>query len=235
MSGSAICDAGGNFQLSSDLFPGLNGLTAHVFNLTDDEGPISNAVNVTYDIPQPPSHPESGGGEQLSGQGNSPAPSASPLQAATTFVYKGYHLKDLVEWPVEISGGQTPYVANVDWGDNTHTTYDRNKAGVFTISHRYLRLPRTNKSFNIKVTISDAVGSQTFFQFFVLVTSSIASAPSASIFSKPVPSINAHNWLWVAWPAYAAITLMVLSYWLGEREEMILLKKRGWLRRSRRR
>ena len=37
---------------------------------------------------------------------------------------------------------------------------------------------------------------------------------------------------WIAWPAYAAVSALVFSYWLGEREELIIPKKKGMLKRS---
>src|SRR6266404_8980268 len=53
MSGSAICDGSSTFQLQIDLFPGKNDLTAHSFNINDNEGPVSAIVSVYYDVPQP--------------------------------------------------------------------------------------------------------------------------------------------------------------------------------------
>src|SRR5581483_2076361 len=55
MSGSALCD-GGIFHLAISLNSGRNDLTAHVFNVTDDEGPVSPIVTVFYDnlaLPSP--------------------------------------------------------------------------------------------------------------------------------------------------------------------------------------
>jgi hypothetical protein len=233
MSGSAICDTNQMFQLSTDLFPGANSLTAHVFNLTDDEGPVSDAVNVVYDAPQP--SPPTSGGQPAGGSPKTPPAAASPLTVETEFVYKGYRLGDLVEWPLAVSGGRAPYTADVDWGDGSHTAYLRESAGAFTISHRYRRLPQSGNSFTIKVSVTDADGRRAFIQFFILVTSKASSAPAASIFNKPPPTISSRNWLWIAWPAYAGVSVMVISYWLGEREEMIILAKRGMLKPAHRR
>lgn len=231
MSGSAICDSNDRFQISMDLFAGANSLTAHVFNMTDDEGPVSAAVNVVYDASQPPA----GGGQQTAGRepGRATGQPLPPLLAKTEFVYKGYQLGELVEWPIEISGGLLPYTADVDWGDGSSDIYQRPAAGEFIISHRYSRLPSRNRSFTIKVRATDAAGGQSYLQFFVLVTSKISSAPSASIFTKPIPGAAEKNWLWIAWPAYLALILMVICYWLGEREEIIVLKKKGLLKRRR--
>jgi hypothetical protein len=43
-SGTALCDASGNYQLSIDLFTGANQLIARVFNFTDVAGPNSSPI-----------------------------------------------------------------------------------------------------------------------------------------------------------------------------------------------
>lgn len=235
MSGVAMCNVGGNFQLAVDLFLGQNTLVAHVFNITDDEGPVSDSVDVVYGVPLPP---KTGDGQTSTpgGKKTTSRPQRQPaLRLGTDFVFKGYRLGDMVVWPLRITGGQAPYVVAVDWGDKTHDRYNRPTDGAFEISHRYQSLPPEGKSYIIKVTASDAVGSSSFLQFFVIVTQDVSHGAQASIFSKPPPSLGGANWLWYVWPAYLIILAMTLSYWLGEREELIILKRKGLLKRSRRR
>src|SRR6266550_3261904 len=100
MSGSAICTGSRIFELQIDLFPGKNDLTAHSFNINDNEGPVSAITTVYYDIPAPSS-------------GQTP----NPLILKTAFIYKGYYVNQEVDWPLEISGGNKPYAFNIDWGD----------------------------------------------------------------------------------------------------------------------
>jgi hypothetical protein len=230
MSGTAVCDIDQKYNLAIDLFPGQNKLEAHVFNMTDDEGPVSLPVNVFYDVPQLPPTTSTG---KPGSKPTTSRPSAPSLVVSTEFVYKGYRLNDLVTWPISISGGRAPYTINVDWGDGSYSSYSRSGQGAFEITHQYTRLPSSGKTFTIKVSSTDAGGDRAYIQFFVVIVSKLIPPPAANIFSKSPPSISGHSWLWFAWPAYLLLFIMVLSYWLGEREELIMLKKRGQLKRRR--
>jgi hypothetical protein len=224
MRGTAICDTSSNFQLSVDLFPGTNSLVAHVFNITDDEGPVSSAVTVYYDVPQPPA-------------GNPTAAPRSPSHGSpslpvlkTAFIYRGYHIGQAVEWPLELSGGLPPYAVSVDWGDGTSDLISRSQPGQFNINHTYSQPGDTKNSFTIKVKASDANGNSAYLQFFVIVTPQSIGA-AGNIFTKSPPHLSSGlNWLWIAWPLYVVILLMAVSYLLGEREELVILRKKGMLR-----
>jgi hypothetical protein len=231
MKGIAICDGSSNFDLSADLFPGANTLTAHVFNTTDDEGPVSSPVKVYYDAPQPPAS-QNGDGQKASSSPSRPvSPSVAPLQLYTEFIYKGYYVGDQVLWPLRISGGQGPYQISVDWGDGTNSKQVQNTAGDFDIGHIYEHAGGYKDSFTVKVSAADAAGRSAYQQFFVIVVNKHASVTVGNIFSKPPPSFKNDSWLWLAWPAYGIILVMTLSFWLGEREELVMLKKRGRLKR----
>jgi hypothetical protein len=224
MKGTAICDGSSSFSLLADLFPGANSLTVHVFNITDDEGPVSAPITVYYDVLQPPANKQ-GGGRQ-------PVPSASRLQLFTDFVYKGYYAGDQVQWPLRVSGGRTPYAITVDWGDGGASRLTQNSAGDFNISHIYQRPGGYKGSFVVKVTAQDDSGAQAYLQFFVIVVNRQGVITSGNIFSKPPPSFGHQTgWLWIAWPAYAIVLVMTLSFWLGEREELVVLRKHHRLRR----
>jgi hypothetical protein len=212
MRGIAICKTDSSFALLVDLFPGANSLTAHSFNFTDSEGPVSSPVNVIYDAPKP-------------------GPNTNPLSLKTAFLYKGYHSGDQVEWPISLSGGSAPYAVSVDWGDGTSDLISRSQAGEFKIDHVYDSSGGNKDSYTIQVKATDTDGGAAFLQFFVIVTpKSIAAA--GNIFSKSPPTIDGGwNWLWIAWPLYLVIILMALSYMLGEKEELIVLRKRGVLKR----
>lgn len=215
MRGVAICGPDADFELMVDLTAGRNTLTARVFNITDDEGPVSDSVTVFY---------APGGNINPSA-----ASSGSLPQLNTDFIYKGYHLGDNVIWPLKISGGKPPYTVDVDWGDNTSSRYNQNTVGLFNIAHTYQELPPNGKNFVIKVTAKDSLGAKAYLQFFVIVASAAAPGTSANIFTKPPPSLSNSNWLWYVWPAYLLILIMTLSYWLGEQEELIILKRKGLL------
>ena len=231
MGGSALC-TGGSFSLSTDLFAGKNDLTAHSFNITDDEGPVSNPITVYYDVPVPPA-PAQGGTSTPTSSGQ-PAPSSkNPLILRTSFVYKGYYVGDEVRWPLSISGGTAPYALNVDWGDGTNSIISRKDSGQFDITHTYKQTGTNDGSYIIKAQASDADSNYAYLQFFVIVNSNTNITGTGTIYTKPPPSLGGlRQWLWVAWPAYASVILMVITYKLGEREELIMLRKRGMLKRS---
>lgn len=232
MGGSALCDGSGNFQLQVSLYSGRNDLTAHVFNITDDEGPVSSVVTVYYDAPNPPppkTNNSSGSGAGSSGGGTA---IVSPLSLTTAFLYKGYYIGQQVDWPLRITGGTAPYALNVNWGDGNSDVISRGAAGDFKINHSYSAEGGYKNSYTIKVSAADSAGQKSFLQFFVIVNSQVTAGPTGNIFSKPTPSLGSnHNWLWLAWPAYLVVFVMLISYWLGEREELIALRKRGMLKR----
>jgi hypothetical protein len=230
MKGTAICDGSSNFSLSVDLFPGANSLVARVFNSTDDEGPISAPVTVYYDAPQPPVVTPPSGGQKP--PITSKPPASNPLQLYTEFVYKGYYVGEQVSWPFKISGGTSPYSITIDWGDGSTSKQVQKTAGDFEISHIYQRAGGEKGAFTIKVNAADSAGSKASQQFFVIVVNKQGLVTNGNIFSKPPPSLHSNGWLWLAWPAYLIVLIMTLSFWLGEREELLILKKKGRLKRS---
>lgn len=227
MSGSAIC-RNGTYDPMVDLFPGKNILSVNSFNITDDEGPVSNAVIVYYDAPSPPPAGTPSSSQPAGGQ----TATASPLVLTTSFIYKGYYIGQKLDWPLRISGGTAPYAISVNWGDGTSGVISRGAAGDFTVSHIYSSRGGYDNSYTIKVNSADSGGQKAYLQFFVIVNSQSGGGIAGNIFSKPPPSLGSSlRWLWVAWPVYLLIVAMFISYWLGEREELIILRKKGALRR----
>jgi hypothetical protein len=231
MGGSAICSSSSTFEIQTDLFPGANELTAHSFNSTDDEGPVSDKVTVFYDAPKsPPAPTNPSTGQPTVGTSK---PTGSPLAIKTAFVYKGYYVNQLVEWPVEIVGGTAPYAFNVDWGDGSNSVISRKNDGEFNIDHTYTQPGGYKGNYTVKVQASDSDGNYAYIQFFVIVNAKTKQDTIGSIYSKPPPSLtNLRHLLWVAWPAYAMTFLLIVAFKLGEREEFLILRRRGQLRRS---
>lgn len=234
MDGSGICN-NGLFDPLIDLLPGANLLEIHVFNVTDDQGPVSDTRTLYYDVPSSPAS-----GQYITSQ----APSTNPLILTTTFVYKGFDVGQEVSWPIEINGGSAPYALDVDWGDGGNDVISRGNSGTFNIKHIYSKPGGYKDSYTIQVKASDSSGRKAYLQFFVIIVSptSIANNTQSNICDTHAGALYSgalscslfssnRSWLWYAWPAYLLIFLLVLSYWLGEREELIILKKRGVLHR----
>ena len=221
-SGTALCDGSQNFSLSTDLFPGGNKLKAVIFNKTDDAGPDSNAPVVYYDVPQnpptqnPPQYP----------------PSVPPFVITTDFKYSGFYVGQNIRWTLSVSGGSAPYALNIDWGDGKNSVVSRSGQGEFTVEHKYDKPGGFKGSYRISISGADAVGRQTSLEIFALVNQA-GGTPIAGTTYNPPPLSSTKNWLIVAWPAYLVVLLMTISYLLGEREELKVLKKRGLLRVSR--
>ena len=228
LSGSAICSGSSTFNLMIDLFPGRNDLVAHVFNVTDDEGPVSAIVTVYYDIPPSPIPPA-----QPSTPSAPKTPKANPLVIKTAFVYKGYYTGQQVQWPIEISGGSLPYALNVDWGDGKNSIISRKIGGEFNIEHVYSQAGGYKGNYTIKLQATDPDGDYAYLQFFVIVNTHQSGPGIGNIYTKSPPSIGGlRHLLWVAWPAYFSVLLIVIAFKLGEREEFLTLKKHGRLRRA---
>jgi len=239
-SGVAMCDGSNNFSLFSDLFPGANTINAQIYNITDDAGPASTPITAYYNAAQPPAvSPPAGGGTS--------APVAKPpvLTIFSDFKYIGYYVGQTTEWKLSIAGGTAPYAVNVNWGDGSNTVLSRKDAGDFSVDHQY-KSPgkQKNHSYTIVISGSDAVGNQTSLQLFVIINNHNVGPVAASIagatcstsgisFGSITCLVQTKNLLKFLWPAYGVVLLMTISYVLGEREELIVLAKRGLLiRRS---
>jgi hypothetical protein len=232
-SGTAICTTDGNFTLDTDLFPGANKLEAKIFNLTDDEGPAPTPITVFYDVPQQPTASSDNTQSQPSTGSSTPTSQtpAVPLSLKTDFNYRGYKVGQVVEWTLEVNGGVPPYALNVDWGDGSNSVISQKYAGKVTFNHRYKKVgDGTNGSYKVKATGSDSEGRQTYLQLFLIIVPS--GVPGFVSNTLPAgPHINI-SWLKLIWPAYFVVILMSLSFWLGEREEIVLIKNRKRLRRG---
>lgn len=151
-------------------------------------------------------------------------PSTPPkFSISTNYAYKVYTLNQPVFCNIHISGGRAPYAFTVDWGDGATSTYVRSSAADFTISHTYTHLDAPFGSMPIKVGAVDTNGDFSSLQIDTVLRnpSYIASTnkptSGSGLLDKVAP------WLTVLWPGYLVILLMVFSFWLGERQEMIAL------------
>lgn len=216
MGGAAICNDNRNYQLSIDLLPGQNDLIARPFNITDDEGPASGVVSVLY---IPPASGPAQSGEVL------------PLMLRTNFVYRGYFVNQPLSWPISLSGGLGPYTIDVDWGDSLHDVTHHDAAGDFNIQHTYTSSGNYKNDFEITVTASDSDNQKTILQFFVIVNPKNSPMPAYNIYTKPPTPPLHRSWLALAWPAYSGVLLLTTVFWLGERQELLLLQKRHLLGR----
>jgi hypothetical protein len=237
-SGVAPCQSL-SFSIETDLFAGLNTLQAQAYNLTDQAGPVTPTVDVTYTPPAAPVEPA-----QAQPPASKTAPDASPSPAQSRpdnntvsdqpplLLWSDYKFTvittgSVFRWTLRNQFGTAPYTAHVDWGDGKTSTQSVPGQDDFEIRHRYA----TSGYFKIVVTSKDAKGQTALLQLAALVKQPGAAGTIGSIVSGAPPVSTQHGqsfrWLWIAWPTYGVISLMAVSFWLGERREYLQLITRS--------
>ena len=253
-SGVAWCAANNTFVLETDLFSGTNTLLAEDFNVTDQQGPITPSISVDYQAPvnSSPSTSASSTAPASSSATNAATTNSvtanlatPPLLLTTDFHYQTYTTGSNFTWSITINGGTPPYVITVNWGDGQTTTTTYNTDPTFQIAHTY----KKQGYYPIMVHASDASGGQRVLQLAALIklpgaagivsgnagngSSSIPAAPAKQSGMQAFLS-STKGWLWLAWPSFIIVLLMMLSFWLGEREEYQAIIKRQQKRHLRR-
>jgi hypothetical protein len=164
--------------------------------------------------------------------------SASPAKASTpapfhigsNFSYNVASVGQTVSYTMHMTGGEAPYAYTIDWGDGSNTTVVRQSSDDFTISHKYGWINASIAQKIVKVQAIDASGQSSTLQLASIIRNPAYHSVVANVtksgglwglFSRARP------WLWLLWPGYVIVILLVFSFWLGEREELAeLLGKR---------
>lgn len=242
-SGVTFCENNGTFSLPDDLYVGENNLLAQDYNVTDDPGPVTPSVMVDY-VPQTPPVTNSGGGNVTITQSNgatnlsvTPTPNASPtaipaLLLTSNYAYRTSLVSSNFTWMVDVEGGVPPYTVTIYWGDGSTSRLVFNSDPVFQISHHY----KTAGYYAIKIQAVDKIGNVRFIYLAARIvtpntTGNMSTADTG--FSMPfvgqnrTSSLLAHSasWLWLAWPSLLIVLIMLISFWLGERQELRVLYK----------
>jgi hypothetical protein len=228
--GVAWCSAAGNWQIVTDLYSGQNNLLAQDFNATDDQGPATPAIEVSYTPPalvfEQPSQISS-----LSPGTEVITPSYTALEVATNFNYQVFSAGSNYSWTIQVGGGVRPYKVLVNWGDANTTTVNLAAGPSLTIEHKY----KTPGYYPVIVNITDAKYQKRTIQLAALIAPADAGgtinfnnqpkSPAHSSLPAPAAVTKTKTLLYVAWPAYAVIILMLVSFWFGERKEYTKLFK----------
>jgi hypothetical protein len=151
-----------------------------------------------------------------------PQPAATPLKITSSYQYQAYLPNQLSKITLNLAGGNGPYVVTVNWGDNQVTSQVIAASGLFTLTHRYSSSLVLLKTFTAKVTVIDGTGQATNSQFITVVRNPAATATNIQYqpptFWHAVLS-DVHDWLWLLWPAYLIVIMMLVSFVLGERKQ----------------
>lgn len=215
-SGSSAC-VSNIFSIDTALSVGANTLVAQDYNITDDAGPATPGITVTYQPPAPaPSTPVA---TPRVPQPSIPIPNPS-MNLSSNYFFRGFLVNTDFSWILKIDGGTAPYAVRITWGDQRTTNQTIATASTFTITHKY----SAPGYFPIKVYVSDAAGGTTMLQIAAFIRTPgvsgfiIQSQNPSSWFGNLLSLLGNTKWLLVAWPSYITVSLMAVSFWLGEQQ-----------------
>lgn len=156
-----------------------------------------------------------------------PRPQYQPLLISTDYYFQTHYVGQPFHWNMAFENGTGPYVLTIDWGDGNDSKITRQDAGSFPLTHAYVNA----KTYTVFMTVTDRNGETAMVQLSAMVKDQ-PIGPASITNSGPVASVltSIKRYLWVVWPVYIAIVLMVLSYWLGEQEMYQRLVKRRSIR-----
>lgn len=200
--GSVMCK-GGSYSIVIDLFNGQNELISRVFDALDQAGPDSNKVIVFF----------SPGGS---------SPTSNPL-LTSTFAKRGANPKQELTWPIVLSGGTGPYAISIDWGDGkAPDLISQPFPGTFNIKHIY----DSPGVYNILIKASDKNGGVAFLQLVGVANGALSQEQQAAEQAKNNPAAGATKTKILWQPAAIMVPLVLLTFWLGKKYELKMLKKK---------
>lgn len=200
--GSTSC-TNATFSLEVDLFNGQNDLIARVYDDLDQAGPDSNTVTVTFND------------SQFSGFGGR-------VSLTSSYARRGANPGATLNWPLIVSGGTGPYALSVDWGDGKPLTLKSVPfAGNINVDHVYDKAG----IYRIIVKATDAKGTTAYLQLVGVANGAAATAGTTGGKGKDqVITITKTQIL--LWPSLVAIPLILLTFWIGRKYELLSLRKR---------
>ncbi|MGH7141994.1 MAG: PKD domain-containing protein [Candidatus Saccharimonadales bacterium] len=207
--GSTPCNNNGSYSLSVDLLYGQNSLTAQVYDVLNQAGPVSSPIIVFYDA----TPPQTASLSSLNFSG-------AQLLLETDAVYRGTFPGQVLNVPITIIGGIAPYAINVEWGDSSNEIIPRSDNSTFNASHIYKKAG----TYKITLQASDSQRQVAFLTVAAIVNGqpSVISANNGSYVSK-----SSANQLLVLWPLCAIAATLVVGFWIGEQREKHILNARN--------
>jgi hypothetical protein len=199
--GSTECKSA-TFSLQIDLFNGQNDLIARVYDNLDQAGPDSNTVTVTFVD------------AQLSAFG-------SRVSLTSNIARKGANPGQTLIWPVILSGGSGPYALSVDWGDGKPLTLKSIPfPGSINLDHIYDKAG----VYRIIVKATDTNGTTAYLQLVGVANGTVTAGGASGTAKENVVTITKTQIL--LWPSMVAIPLILLTFWIGRRYELLSIRKR---------
>ena len=200
MVGATMCRSG-SFSMQVSLFAGQNELTALVYDELGQAGPNSNVVTVRYN------DADFGSFGEL-------------ITLTSSYGRRSAQAGNNLTWPLQLSGGSGPYAFSIDWGDGSEVQLmSQSLAGVVNISHVY----KNAGIYQVNVKVTDSNGVSAFLQLVAVANGQVdGSAGTEELEEKatqPKPTI-----LWI--PTIVAFMLLIPSYWLGRRSQLVSLRNK---------
>jgi hypothetical protein len=220
--GSTFCDANDLFSVLITLVPNANALVARDVDGLGQYGPDSPTVTLYYDVPQTspsptpsatptpiPTSTASTGHKASPTPKPTPAPTIAPLLlASNAHVYQGAGVDTDTTWPVTISGGVGPFRVNWEWGDGDSNFVQTPTDDTVSMQHSYNQ-PGT---YQVTIRATDSAGHSAVLQVVTIVNG--AATPGTTIGGNN----DKPGQLVFIWPLLAITSLVVFSFWLGERD-----------------
>lgn len=199
MVGAVMCK-GGSFSVKVSLFAGINELTALVYDDIDQVGPKSNTRKVTYTDTNFTSFGEL-------------------ITLTSSYGRRSAPINAQLSWPLQLSGGTGPYAFSIDWGDGTGAMLQsQSLSGLVTIRHVY----KTAGIYQVNIKVTDKNGVSAFLQVIAVANGQVDSAAlAADVTKKSEPAVAV---LWI--PAAIAVALLLPTYWLGRRSQLVSLRNK---------
>jgi hypothetical protein len=201
--GSTPCSSSGSFSIQIDPLFGQNSLTAIVYDVLNQAGPVSNAVTIFYDYSLAPAAPSSL--LDLTG---------SQLLLNTDAAFRGSFPNQDLNVPVTVIGGTPPFAINVQWGDSTNKVLPASTDSTYNTAHAYTK-PGTYK---ITLQGTDSKGLVAYLSVAAIINGKPNLAASSA-----ANSVSSGKFL-LLWPLFAIAVTALISFWIGERREKHILK-----------
>jgi hypothetical protein len=238
ISGVSYCLSTGLYEIQTDLTPGVNHLVAQAYNFDNIAGPASPQIRIIYNAPVIKSLSATvapAASQPIVEVANSPItptdtqsnqPGIGSLLLTAQYHYQAFTTQNTYSWQMNLSGGAPPYSVSADWGDGSKSNFFFNTDPVFTITHHYAN----SGTFAVVVNSVDNLQEKVVFQLTAMIRESGSSKVAVNKVknnSGVITIVNklgllkyAHRLMWLIWPSYLIIVLMVISFRLGEKRQL---------------
>ncbi|MDB5166489.1 MAG: Fibronectin type protein [Candidatus Saccharibacteria bacterium] len=195
--GAVIC-TNNSYSLQIDLFPGQNVLVARVYDSLDQVGPDSNKPTVTF-------------------TNSTLGEFGSRVTLTSVYGRRGTAPNTVLTWPIVVSGGTAPYAVSVDWGDGTPPDLiSVATAGTFNIQHTY----KSAGQYKVIIKATDKNGTVAYLQVVGVANGEVAASATDKSSSSQTIIVK---WIW--WPALLLIPFALISFFLGRRHQLYILRR----------